>query len=54
MKICMIGGTGLLGSQGAAELISRGHEVKALLCLRFRKVQFCRLKWRFPTAIILK
>ena len=29
MKICMIGGTGLLGSQGAAELISRGHEVKA-------------------------
>lgn len=30
MKICMIGGTGLLGSQGAAELISRGHEVKAI------------------------
>lgn len=28
MKICMIGGTGLLGSQGAAELISRGHEVR--------------------------
>ena len=30
MKICMIGGTGLLGSQGAAELISRGHEVRAI------------------------
>lgn len=30
MKICMIGGTGLLGSQGAAELISRGHQVKAI------------------------
>ena len=28
--ICMIGGTGLLGSQGAAELISRGHEVRAI------------------------
>ena len=30
MKICMIGGTGLLGSQGAQELISRGHEVRAI------------------------
>lgn len=30
MKICMIGGTGLLGSQGAAELISRGHQVNAI------------------------
>lgn len=30
MKICMIGGTELLGSQGAAELISRGHEVKVI------------------------
>ena len=30
MKVCMIGGTGLLGSQGAAELISRGHQVKAI------------------------
>lgn len=30
MKICMIGGSGLLGNQGAAELISRGHAVKAI------------------------
>lgn len=30
MKVFMIGGTGLLGSQGASELISRGHEVKTL------------------------
>ena len=30
MKICIIGGTGLLGSQGAKELISRGHHVKAI------------------------
>lgn len=30
MKVCMIGGTGLLGSQGAAELIKRGHEVRAI------------------------
>ena len=30
MKICMIRGTGLLSSQGAAKLISRGHEVKAI------------------------
>lgn len=30
MKVCMIGGTGLLGSQAAAELISRGHQVKAI------------------------
>lgn len=30
MKICMIGGTGLLGSQGAQELISRGHQVRAI------------------------
>ncbi|MCH3918616.1 MAG: NAD(P)-dependent oxidoreductase [Spirochaetia bacterium] len=30
MKICMIGGTGLLGSEGAKELIARGHEVTAI------------------------
>jgi dihydroflavonol-4-reductase len=30
MKIYMIGGTGLLGSQAAAELIARGHEVASL------------------------
>ncbi len=27
MKVFMVGGTGLLGSEGAAELIRRGHEV---------------------------
>ena len=30
MKVFMIGGTGLLGSQAAKELISRGHEVSSL------------------------
>ena len=30
MKVFMIGGTGLLGSQGAKELISRGHEVTSI------------------------
>lgn len=30
MKIFMIGGTGLLGSEGAAELIRRGHEVSTI------------------------
>ena len=30
MKIFMIGGTGLLGSQGAKELIKRGHEVSSI------------------------
>lgn len=30
MRVFMIGGTGLLGSQAAKELISRGHEVSAL------------------------
>ncbi|NLZ16064.1 MAG: NAD(P)-dependent oxidoreductase [Erysipelotrichaceae bacterium] len=30
MKVFMIGGTGLLGSQAANELINRGHEVKTL------------------------
>lgn len=30
MKIFMIGGTGLLGSAGAAELIARGHPVRSL------------------------
>lgn len=30
MKVFMIGGTGLLGSEAARELISRGHEVTAL------------------------
>ncbi len=30
MKVFMIGGTGLLGSEGAAELIRRGHEVTAI------------------------
>lgn len=30
MKVFMIGGTGLLGSEAARELIARGHEVKCL------------------------
>ena len=30
MKILMIGGTGLLGSQAARELISRGHSVHSI------------------------
>ena len=30
MKVFMIGGTGLLGSQAAVELISRGHEVSSI------------------------
>ena len=30
MKVCMIGGTGLLGSEGARELIAHGHQVKAI------------------------
>jgi nucleoside-diphosphate-sugar epimerase len=30
MKIMMIGGTGLLGSEGAAEMIRRGHEVSTI------------------------
>lgn len=30
MKIFMIGGTGLLGSEGAAEMIHRGHEVSTI------------------------
>ena len=30
MKVFLIGGTGLLGSAGAAELIKRGHQVKAI------------------------
>ena len=30
MKVFMIGGTGLLGSEAARELIRRGHEVSSL------------------------
>ena len=30
MKVLMIGGTGLLGSQAARELISRGHSVHSI------------------------
>jgi len=30
MKILMIGGTGLLGSQAARELIARGHDVRSI------------------------
>lgn len=30
MKVFMIGGTGLLGSEAAKELIARGHEVKSI------------------------
>lgn len=30
MKVCIIGGTGLLGSQSAKQLIERGHSVKAI------------------------
>lgn len=30
MKVFMIGGTGLLGSEAAKVLISRGHEVTAM------------------------
>ena len=33
MKVFMIGGTGLLGSQAAVELISRGHEVSSIALL---------------------
>ncbi len=31
MKIFIIGGTGLLGSQAAEELIKRGHSVSSML-----------------------
>ena len=30
MKVFMIGGTGLLGSEAAKELISQGHEVSSI------------------------
>ena len=30
MKVFMIGGTGLLGSEAAKELIARGHEVSSI------------------------
>lgn len=30
MKVFMIGGTGLLGSEAAKELIARGHEVVSI------------------------
>ena len=30
MNVFMIGGTGLLGSAAAAELIARGHQVKSI------------------------
>ena len=30
MKVFMIGGTGLLGSEAAKELIARGHEVTSI------------------------
>ncbi len=30
MNVLMIGGTGLIGSQAAYELIQRGHKVKTL------------------------
>ena len=30
MKVCIIGGTGLLGSQAAKELIEKGHSVRAI------------------------
>ncbi len=30
MNVCIIGGTGLLGSEGARELVARGHNVKTL------------------------
>ena len=30
MKVFMIGGTGLLGSEAAKELIARGHKVSSI------------------------
>lgn len=30
MKVCVVGGTGLLGGAGTAELLRRGHEVRVL------------------------
>ena len=30
MKVFMIGGTGLLGSEGAKELVARGHDVSSI------------------------
>jgi uncharacterized protein YbjT (DUF2867 family) len=39
MKVFMIGGTGLLGSEAAKELIARGHECRRLHCRRFRQAR---------------
>lgn len=46
MKVCIIGGTGLLGSEGARELIARGHQVKTIARREPSKVRDCLLKWR--------
>ena len=45
MNVLIIGGTGLLGSQAARELISRGHTVAGLalppvMAIRRRKCSF--------------
>lgn len=44
MKIFMIGGTGLLGSQAAEELIGRGHEGDEHRLAPLPSARFCRRK----------
>ena len=44
MKVFMIGGTGLLGSEAAAELIRRGHKVSTLALPRITSYNVCYTK----------
>lgn len=46
MNVFMIGGTGLLGSAAAAELIARGHQVKSIALPPCRKALRSRRRWK--------
>ena len=50
MKVFMIGGAGLLGSEAAKELIARGHEVTSIADKTATRVQ---ANIRFAFIILL-
>ena len=51
MKVLIIGGTGLLGSAAAEELISKGHQVVSV-SLPPLPAGAARAAWKFGSVII--
>jgi nucleoside-diphosphate-sugar epimerase len=54
MKIFLIGGTGLLGSEGAKELIKRGTRFHLYHYHLYQQDLTFRQKWNYPWETIWK